>query len=126
MGRRRCISGIYLKLRQLVDDSDGGSLPGTSRMAAPSTIALATRSQGGIATLRNGVLIEDSVGRIAAVNQAFCRIWKIPFDAAALVGSPAALVGRPTEAVLAEPARALARLQRSARIASPSSRRRCG
>jgi len=80
-------------------------------MAAPSTIALASRSQGGIATLRNGVLIEDAAGKILAVNQAFCRIWKIPFDAAALVGSPAAEAGRPAEAVLAEPARALGRLQ---------------
>jgi len=80
-------------------------------MAAPSTTVLASRSQGGIATLRNGVLIEDAAGTIVAVNQAFCRIWKIPFDAAALIGSPAAEVGRPTDAVLAEPARALARLQ---------------
>jgi len=80
-------------------------------MAAPSTIALASRTQGGIATLRNGVLIEDAAGRIVAVNQAFCRIWKIPFDAAALIGSSAAEVGRPADAVLADPARALSRLQ---------------
>src|SRR3569623_3395178 len=80
-------------------------------MAAPSTIALASRSQGGIATLRNGVLSEDAAGRVVAINQAFCRIWKIPFDAAALVGNPAAEVGRPTEAVLAEPGRAHARLR---------------
>lgn len=80
-------------------------------MVAPPTIALASRTQGGIATLRNGVLIEDADGRIIAVNQAFCRIWKIPFDAAALIGSPAAEAGRPAEAVLADPARALSRLQ---------------
>lgn len=80
-------------------------------MAAPSTIALASRSPGGIGALRNGVLIEDAAGRIVDVNQAFCRIWDIPFDAKGLVGSPAAAVGRPAEALLAEPARALARLQ---------------
>ena len=80
-------------------------------MAAPSTIALASRSQGGIATLSSGVLMEDAAGRIVAVNQAFCRIWKIPFDAGSLVGSLAVEAGRPAEAVLTDPARSLARLK---------------
>jgi signal transduction histidine kinase len=80
-------------------------------MAHPSsTIGLDPRSQGGIATLRSGVVIEDAAGRIVAANQAFCRIWKLPVDAAALVGQLAAEVGRPSGALLAEPARALARL----------------
>jgi len=54
--------------------------------------------------------MEDAAGRIIAVNQAFCRIWKIPFDAGSLVGSLAADAGRPAEGVLADPARSLARL----------------
>ena len=57
------------------------------------------------------MLFEDGAGRITAVNRAFCRIWNIPFDADALVGSLAAEAGRPSEAVLAEPTRTLARLQ---------------
>jgi signal transduction histidine kinase len=79
-------------------------------MAAPSTTGLNLRSQGAIATLRSGVVIEDAAGRIVAVNQSFCRIWKLPVDAASLIGRRACDVGRPAESLLAEPIRALARL----------------
>jgi signal transduction histidine kinase len=74
-------------------------------------MALELGSPGGLAALKSGVLIEDGSGLIVAANQTFCRMWRLTVEAPDLVAQVAAKVGRPSEAMLADPHRTLARLE---------------
>jgi len=66
------------------------------------------------------VILEDGAGRVAAANAAFCRLWKLACVPSALVGHPAAEVGRPPEGFFAEPDELARRLDTLAAARAPA------
>ncbi|MBC8131705.1 MAG: PAS domain-containing protein, partial [Deltaproteobacteria bacterium] len=74
-------------------------------MSFPSTTDRTTdKVDALIDSLRCGVIFEDERGIVVEANQAFCRMWDVPFPAHALVGRPMVEVGWPQDTWFADPA----------------------